>query len=377
MKKRVNPDRIIQTIEEYFKDSLSKPNLKNLSLTTIAMSKSDRLKINEIARNLPVDVSNQKTKQTRLLRFLDKDLPLTDMMLSWSNLVFQRVYGNRNNAIIILVDGVNLMYDYKAFVAAIPFRKRAIPIAFKVYTNQQIKDMTYQSENTIIWNFMDIVIDCVKRIIPNRKMMFVFDRGFADEKLMKYMNHFDSDYIIRVPKNCGIVGSVFLSLGGTRMVYKGKLSSFGHFGYFRDVYYHIKKQIKVNLYSARNPSDDDDPYFVVSSLDDSLGLLYKKRMQIEEAFRDLKSLFGLKELVLKDTEQSRFELIFLLVIVSMGMILMLYEKSGYRWSKYYNTSSRKEFSLIRVIKEKLRDSWINLRLDPLFTLDNACFYEVY
>jgi len=143
MKKRVNPDRIIQTIEEYFKDSLSKPNLKNLSLTTIAMAKSDRLKINEIARNLPVDVSNQKAKQTRLLRFLDNDLPLTDMMLSWSNLVFQRVYGNCNNAIIILVDVVNLIYDYKAFVAAIPFRKRAIPIAFKVYTNQQIKDMTY------------------------------------------------------------------------------------------------------------------------------------------------------------------------------------------------------------------------------------------
>lgn len=79
-------------------------------------------------------------------------------------------------------------------------------------------------------------------------------------------------------------------------------------------------------------------------------------MQIEEAFRDLKSLYGFKELVLKDTEQARFELMFLLVIISMGMILMLYEKSGYRWSKYYNTSSRKEYSLIRVIKEKLRDS---------------------
>ena len=60
MKKKVNPDKMIQTITEYFKDSLSKPNLKNLSLTTIAMAKSNRLKINEIARNLPVDVRNQK-----------------------------------------------------------------------------------------------------------------------------------------------------------------------------------------------------------------------------------------------------------------------------------------------------------------------------
>lgn len=366
MKKKVNPDKMIQTITEYFKDSLSKPNLKNLSLTTIAMAKSNRLKINEIARNLPVDVRNQKAKQTSLLRFLNNDFPLNEMMLSWSNLVFQRIYGNCKGNIIILVDGVNLMYGYKAFVAAIPFRKRAIPIAFKIYTNQQIKDMTYQSENTIIWNFLDTVIDCVKRIIPNRKVIFVFDRGFADEKLMNYMNHFESDYIIRVPKSCGIVG----------MGYKGKLGTFCHWGYFKGMYYHIKKQIKVNLYSAKNPSDEEDPYFVVSNIDDALSLLYKKRMQIEEAFRDLKSLFGFKKLVLKDTEQSRFELIFLLVIISMGMILMLYEKSGYRWSKYYNTSSRKEFSLIRVIKEKLRDSWINLRLDPFWTLDNAYFYDV-
>ena len=99
-------------------------------------------------------------------------------------------------------------------------------------------------------------------------------------------------------------------------------------------------------------------------------------MQIEECFRDLKSLFGFKELVLKDTEQTRFELLFLLVIMSMGMILILYEKSGYRWSKYYNTKSSKEYSLIRVIKEKLRDSWANLRLDAFFTLNYVCFYEV-
>ena len=226
--------------------------------------------------------------------------------------------------------------------------------------------MIYPSENTIIWNFLDIVIDSVKMIIPTRKVIFVFDRGFADEKLMNYMNQFTSNYIIRVPKNSGIVG----------IGYEGKLSSFCHFGYFKDVYYHIKKQVKINLYIAKKHSEENDPYFVVSNLDDNLGLLYKKRMQIEEAFRDMKSLFGFKELVLNDTSQNRFEIIFLLVIISMGMIIILYEKSGYRWSKYYNTSSRKEFSLIRVIKEKLRDSWVNLRLDPFWTLDNACFYEL-
>lgn len=111
---------------------------------------------------------------------------------------------------------------------------------------------------------------------------------------------------------------------------------------------------------------------MVSNVDDGLGLLYSKRTHLEEGFRDPKSLFGFKELVLKDAEQTRFELLFLLVIMSMGVMLIPYEKSEYRrWSKYYNTSCGKGYLLIRVTKEKLRDSWINLRLSPFRAKQSA------
>ena len=56
---KVKPDRIIQTTEEYFKDVLSIPDLKNLGLTNIAITKAEKITINEIARCLPVDVKNQ------------------------------------------------------------------------------------------------------------------------------------------------------------------------------------------------------------------------------------------------------------------------------------------------------------------------------
>ena len=133
----------------------------------------------------------------------------------------------------------------------------------------------------------------------------------------------------------------------------------------------------MNLFCAKHDTDKDDPVFLVSDMDDTIKLIYSKRMQIEEGFRDLKSLFGFKHLVLKNPTQARVEICFLLVIISMGLLLLLFEKSGYRWSKYYNTSCRKEFSLIRVIKEKIRDSWTNLRISPRFTLCNAVFYSVY
>jgi hypothetical protein len=91
----------------------------------------------------------------------------------------------------------------------------------------------------------------------------------------------------------------------------------------------------------------------------------------------MKSLFGFRHLVLKDTEQPRVEQILMLVIIGMGLLFMLFEKSGCRWSKYYNTSCRKEYSLIHVIADRIRVSWANLVTTPWFSLRNAVFYRLY
>lgn len=366
MKKKVSPNRIIDAVDENFKDVLSKPGLKNLALVAIAISLVKKFKINEIARKMPVDVKHQKVKQTRLLRILKRVYPLLDMMFSWAKFVLEKVYGKNNDAIIVLVDGVDLIDRYKAFVAAIPYRKRAIPLVFKIYTNQQIRDMVYLSENWIVWNFMDQAYEIIQKVFPGRKVIFVFDRGFADEKLIRYLKQMGAHQVMRVPKNCGIEA----------FEYRGKLVSFGQWGYFRDVSYHLGKRIKMNLFCAENESKEDDPVFIVSDIDDITKLIYAKRMQIEEGFRDLKTLFGFRHLVLKEAQQERVELLFFLVIISMGFLFLLFEKSGYRWSSYYNTSCRKEFSLIHVIKKEVSDCWTNLRISPWFSLDNAVFYRV-
>ena len=361
MGRRVSPGRIIDAVRENFKDVLSKPGLKNLALVAVAITLAKKLKINEIARKLPVEVSHQKCKQTRLLRMLKRPYPLLGMMLSWTRFVLKRVYGKPEDAIIVLIDGVDLIHGYKACAGAIPYRKRSIPLMFKVYTNQQIRDMVYRSENWVVWNFMDIAYETIQKILPGRKVIFTFDRGFADEKLIRYLKQMGAHHVMRVPKNCGIEA----------FEYRGKLSSFGHWGYFRDVSYHLGRKLKMNLFCAENDSKEDDPVFIVSDMDDIIDLIYRKRMQIEEGFR----LFGFKELMLKKPTQERVELLFLLVIISMGLLFLLFEKSGYRWAKYYNTSSRKEFSLIHVIKDKVSDSWTGLRISPWFTLSNAVFYR--
>lgn len=367
--KKVSPTRIVEAVDENFRDVLSVPRIKTLALIAIAISLAEKLKINEIARKMPVKVKNQKSKQNRLLRYLKKPLPLLDMMFSWTRFVIQKVYGKTDDAIIVLVDGTDLIHGYKAFVAAIPYRMRAIPLLFKAYTNQQIRDMVYLSENWIVWNFMDQAYETIQKVFPGRRVVFVFDRGFADEKLIRYLEYMGASHVMRVPKNVGIEA----------FEYRGKLSSFGQWGYFRNVSYHLGKPIKVNLFCGEDDrvnKDRDDPAFIISDMDDLIDLIYQRRPQIEEGFRDLKTLFGFRHLVLKKPTQERVEMMFLLVIIAMGLLFLLFEKSGYRWAKYYNTSSSKEFSLIHVIKDKISDSWTGLRINPFFSLHSAVFYRV-
>jgi len=67
-------------------------------------------------------------------------------------------------------------------------------------------------------------------------------------------------------------------------------------------------------------------------------------MKIDEAFCDLKSLFGFRRLVLTDNSPERIELLWLLGVMSIGLSLLLDEKSGYRWAKHQN-DPRKRCSL--------------------------------
>ena len=66
--KRISPNRIIDAVDENFKDVLSKPRLKTLALIAVAISLAKKLKINQIARKTPTDVKHQKAKQTIVIQ---------------------------------------------------------------------------------------------------------------------------------------------------------------------------------------------------------------------------------------------------------------------------------------------------------------------
>ena len=90
-------------------------------------------------------------------------------------------------------------------------------------------------------------------------------------------------------------------------------------------------------------------------------------MQIEHSFRDIKTGFGYGSLILKQPTQARITLLWLLACLSYGLLFIIYQKSGNRWAKAFNTRT-KIYSLITIIKRVIAAAWVGWRLNPFFTL---------
>jgi hypothetical protein len=90
-------------------------------------------------------------------------------------------------------------------------------------------------------------------------------------------------------------------------------------------------------------------------------------MQIEHGFRDIKTCFGFRNLVLKKPTQARLDVLWLCACLSYGLLFISYEKTSTHWQKAYNSNSRKSFSVITVIKRVLTDLWNPTFLISFFT----------
>ena len=207
--KRVNPTVMITTVTQIFKPNLKKPALKNLILTVIAIALAKTFRINEIASRLPVSVKSLKTKQKRLLRFLDSVFPIDAVMRHGLVFVLKSVCQNRKTRTLILIDETKLIGGFRSSASV------QLPVVSKCFC---------QSLATGHW-----------------------DVCFSDPMYL-ISNHLNGVEIHRC---------------------------------------------------------------------------YKRRMQIEHGFRDIKSCFGFGSLVLKKPTQSRINLLWLLAVLTYGLLFIV------------------------------------------------------
>ena len=209
--RRVHPKHILTGFKEVFKSvCVKKTSLRNLLLTVVAVSVAKTFRINEVASRLPLAVANEKSKQKRLLRFLETDFPIDVAQVAWLRFVLARIWKSTKPSKhpLILIDETDLHGEWKAIVAAVGFRKRAIPILWCVYSNAEIQDMTYKSHNEIIQTFCLKVYQLACEVYPHHQQqpVFVFDRGFARAKyVIAFLKANNIDFLMRVPRNVSVL----------------------------------------------------------------------------------------------------------------------------------------------------------------------------
>ena len=360
--KRVNPQTMITRFEEIFKSvGLKKPTARNLLFVLIAISVAQTFRINEIASRLPVVVAREKSKQKRFLRFLETPLPIDALKAVWFVWIVSWCCKAGNAHLYLLVDETKLIAGWKALVVAIPFRHRAIPVFWLIYNDHQIRDGIYKSHNEIIQYFCEFVYQEALGVVSKyqQRPVLVFDRGFARARyVIKFLKARDIVFVMRVPRHVGI------TLEGSPK----KLDDLED-GWYPHILYQTHEQIPVQLYIIRDEAFKDPMYLISNRLSGhQIHHCYKRRMQIEHGFRDIKSCFGFGKLVLKKPTQARLEVLWLAACLSYGLLFISYEKvASTHWQKAYNSNNRKTFSVITVIKRVLTDLWNQHFLISFFT----------
>ena len=360
--KRVNPQTMLTRFEEIFKSvGMKKPTFRNLLFTLIAISVAKTFRVNEIASRLPISVAREKSRQKRFLRFLDAPLPVDALKKTWFVSVVGWFFKDAKDHLYLLVDETDLIAGWKAIVVAVPFRHRAIPVFYFIYSDAQIREGVYKSHNEIIQYFCAYVYQATLGIVSrqSQRPVLVFDRGFARARyVIKFLKEQDILFVMRVPRHVGITLDASLK----------KLDDL-EAGWYPHILYQAHEQIPLQLYIVRDEAFKDPMYLISNRLrGHQIHHCYKRRMQIEHGFRDIKSCFGFGELVLKKPTQARLDVLWLSACLAYGLLFMSYEKvASTHWQKAYNRNNRKTFSVITIIKRVLTDLWNQHFLLSFFT----------
>jgi hypothetical protein len=298
------------------------------------------MRIAHLTRTIPLN-TNFHQRQKRLLRFIAnvriQIQPLFNQLLTMI-LKIQPYH----DTIPVIIDQTNLPMGYQSLFASIPYHGRALSFAFLIFHYSNIKDSLNQIEKT----FFAYITDLLK--LHGLKPILILDRGYADVKIISYLKQLRVHYVIRVPNN------VYIRLPG----YEGILSGLHQTGNWYSVFYQQQVQELVNLISfwGKDRTGREELIYLVTDLDpEEARSLYQLRMRIEEAFRDLKSALGLKELRLKVNIEERLGRLVFSAVLAVVITAYLYPLVQSQFPQV--TKKIKDLSFVQLVAQIYRVLW--------------------
>jgi hypothetical protein len=262
---------------------------RNLALLAIGILgvRDAHLTVSEIARSVP-SRSDHWYKFKRIRRFLANELwSPSDLFGHLVRFALQRFHPGR--LIPVIIDQSTLKGRWEVLWASLPFRGRALPIAFRLFRYEDISQDEEGSQHKIEEAFVREVV----AILPDPgSVLLLFDRGYARVGFIQFLDGLGVKYVVRAPKNVWVEhGHSYAGLLGNIPVSRGALL------WWPRAIYHKTKRCLVNLAITLN-GRADEPWYLITNLARASSAVrwYERRFRCEELFRDLKDQLNLERI---------------------------------------------------------------------------------
>jgi len=285
-----------------------------MAVLTAARGGAGRLSLGAVYRGLPVP-TRPHSRENRLRRFLDN--PRLDGRAVSTGL--GRLLGARGVRGFwpVLVDQTAIG-PVQALVAAVPCQGRALPLL--VYTFEYPWRDRVASQNRLEEIFFtDLVASVPARCVP----VLVGDRGYCRARLLQRFQQAGTWMLVR-----GRSGTV-IEVQGRRQKLAALAAPPRRAVRYPDVRYHAHQRVPVDVVVYHDPAFREPWYLLVPCwtrpawTPAEIVAVYRRRMQIEQSFRDFKTHLGVRGLQLKARVAERLGRLLLAFCLAYAVLLLL------------------------------------------------------
>jgi len=283
--------KFVQFVNQVFPLRLRKTRRANLLLLVYGLLRSQSCCLSRIVRFFPL-LTDHNHRLRRLWRFLRNP-----------GFVPQQVYPQLIRALApcwpaqlplpLALDWTSAP-GYEVLVAALPWRGRALPLWGEV-CRQKWQGLTL-SRNSLEHAFIEAVTSAVRAVRPQIRPVWIADRGFARLNLFQFLAGLGVDFCIRVEAHTKILWQGEKILLSHLPLKKGEVLWLEGVVYRPEGRPFERGGIEVNLLVAWKGSASE-PWYVVTTLESpqQAWAYYRRRMRIDEGFRDWKQRLGLRQ----------------------------------------------------------------------------------
>lgn len=274
--------------------------IRNMAGVIYGLTQVSSPLISEIARAFP-HTSYYKHARKRVERFLrNRKCVFNLCKIQYLKWIISFLPHQKRSSIII---DYTFLGKYMILWAAIPFKRRSIPIYFSIVRNPHITSK-FQKDR-MVYLEKDLLYFLRIHLPQGRRWIIVADRGFGNKRNIELCQKIGFDFLFRVK-------------GGLRIMVRG----LGKKGKDR-IIKHLPKSkwrkntlfngLTVNLLSLTEGTDD--PWYLCTNLKNpnTTQRLYEQRFWIEEMFRDMKTHQVIKKTLTRSLNVTK-RLCFLLQI---------------------------------------------------------------